>query len=151
MKSLRLTLLRIQPLALTGCSTLSFGQLVCRANPWNWFCSFDRSHWSKAWSEATAATPLEELAIAEALMAIIARVAVRKPITATWCAFRSHKARQRRDGDQRRAGHREVLMRWTATSQPPRGKMVMPFSDLYSKAFGHREPVSSDSHTQRRM
>lgn len=39
-------------------------------------------------------------------------------------------------------------MCWTAISQPPRGgKIGTPFSDLYSKAFGHCEPVSSDSHT----
>ncbi|SUH35915.1 lipoprotein [Salmonella enterica subsp. enterica] len=38
-------------------------------------------------------------------------------------------------------------MCWTAISQPPRGKSVRRLATFTAKAFGHCEPVSSDSHT----
>lgn len=64
MKSLRLTLLALS-LALTGCSTLSSVNWSA-ANPWNWFGSSTEVT-EQGVGELTAATPLEEQAIAEAL------------------------------------------------------------------------------------
>lgn len=64
MKSLRLTLLAL-PLALTGCSTLSSVNWSA-ANPWNWFGSSTEVT-EQGVGALTAATPLEEPAIAEAL------------------------------------------------------------------------------------
>lgn len=64
MKSLRLTLLAL-PLALTGCSTLSSVNWSA-ANPWNWFGSSTEVT-EQGVGALTAATPLEEPAIAKAL------------------------------------------------------------------------------------
>ncbi|ECG8590078.1 RpoE-regulated lipoprotein [Salmonella enterica subsp. salamae] len=146
MKSLRLTLLAL-PLALTGCSTLSSVNWSA-ANPWNWFGS-STTVTEQGVGELTAATPLEEQAIADALDGDYRLRSGMKTdhgnVVRFFEAMKGETVAMVINGEQGTVSRIEVL-----DSDIPSAAGVeigTPFSDLYSKAFGHCESVSSDSHT----
>lgn len=146
MKSLRLTLLAL-PLALTGCSTLSSVNWSA-ANPWNWFGSSTEVT-EQGVGELTAATPLEEQAIAEALDGDYRLRSGMKTDNGNVVRFleamKGDNVAMVINGEQGTVSRIEVLDSDIPTTAGV--KIGTPFSDLYSKAFGHCEPVSSDSHT----
>lgn len=146
MKSLRLTLLAL-PLVLTGCSTLSSVNWSA-ANPWNWFGSSPKVT-EQGVGELTAATPLEEQAIADALDGDYRLRSGMKTdngnVVRFFEAMKDDKVAMVINGEQGTISRIDVL-----DSDIPSAAGVdigTPFSDLYSKAFGHCESVSSDNHT----
>lgn len=146
MKSLRLTLLAL-PLALTGCSTLSSVNWSA-ANPWNWFGSSTKVT-EQGVGELTAATPLEEQAIADALDGDYRLRSGMKTdngnVVRFFEAMKDDKVAMVINGEQGTISRIDVL-----DSDIPSAAGVdigTPFSDLYSKAFCHCESVSSDNHT----
>lgn len=144
MKSLRLTLLAL-PLALTGCSTLSSVNWSA-ANPWNWFGSSTEVT-EQGVGALTAATPLEEPAIAEALDGDYRLRSGMKTdngnVVRFFEAMKGDSVAMVINGEQGTVSRIDVLDSDIPTAAG--GKIGTPFSDLYSKAFGHCEPVSSDS------
>lgn len=140
MKSLRLMLCAM-PLALTGCSTLSSVNWSA-ANPWNWFGSSTEVT-EQGVGALTAATPLNEQAIADALdgdyrlrsgMKIANGNVVR-----FFEAMKDDKVAMVINGEQGTLSRIDVL-----DSDIPSEAGVdvgTPFSDLYSKAFGNCQPL----------
>lgn len=143
MKSLRLMLCAM-PLALTGCSTLSSVNWSA-ANPWNWFGSSTEVT-EQGVGALTAATPLNEQAIADALdgdyrlrsgMKIANGNVVR-----FFEAMKDDKVAMVINGEQGTLSRIDVL-----DSDIPSEAGVdvgTPFSDLYSKAFGNCQPATDD-------
>ncbi|MBN6599834.1 RpoE-regulated lipoprotein [Citrobacter sedlakii] len=143
MKSLRLMLCAM-PLALTGCSTLSSVNWSA-ANPWNWFGSSTEVT-EQGVGALTAATPLNEQAIADALdgdyrlrsgMKIANGNVVR-----FFEAMKDDKVAMVINGEQSTLSRIDVL-----DSDIPSEAGVdvgTPFSDLYSKAFGNCQPATDD-------
>ncbi|CAM6228358.1 RpoE-regulated lipoprotein [Citrobacter sedlakii] len=143
MKSLRLMLCAM-PLALTGCSTLSSVNWSA-ANPWNWFGSSTEVT-EQGVGALTAATPLNEQAIADALdgdyrlrsgMKIANGNVVR-----FFEAMKDDKVAMVINGEQGTLSRIDVL-----DSDIPSETGVdvgTPFSDLYSKAFGNCQPATDD-------
>lgn len=143
MKSLRLMLCAM-PLALTGCSTLSSVNWSA-ANPWNWFGSSTEVT-EQGVGALTAATPLSEQAIADALdgdyrlrsgMKIANGNVVR-----FFEAMKDDKVAMVINGEQGTLSRIDVL-----DSDIPSEAGVdvgTPFSDLYSKAFGNCQPATDD-------
>ncbi|HFK4478060.1 TPA: RpoE-regulated lipoprotein [Citrobacter sedlakii] len=143
MKSLRLMLCAM-PLALTGCSTLSSVNWSA-ANPWNWFGSSTEVT-GQGVGALTAATPLNEQAIADALdgdyrlrsgMKIANGNVVR-----FFEAMKDDKVAMVINGEQGTLSRIDVL-----DSDIPSEAGVdvgTPFSDLYSKAFGNCKPATDD-------
>ncbi|HFK3155325.1 RpoE-regulated lipoprotein [Citrobacter sedlakii] len=143
MKSLRLMLCAM-PLALTGCSTLSSVNWSA-ANPWNWFGSSTEVT-EQGVGALTAATPLNEQAIADALdgdyrlrsgMKIASGNVVR-----FFEAMKDDKVAMVINGEQGTLSRIDVL-----DSDIPSEAGVdvgTPFSDLYSKAFGNCQPATDD-------
>lgn len=143
MKSLRLMLCAM-PLALTGCSTLSSVNWSA-ANPWNWFGSSTEVT-EQGVGALTAATPLNEQAIADALdgdyrlrsgMKIANGNVVR-----FFEAMKDDNVAMVINGEQGTLSRIDVL-----DSDIPSEAGVdvgTPFSDLYSKAFGNCQPATDD-------
>lgn len=143
MKSLRLMLCAM-PLALTGCSTLS-SVYWSAANPWNWFGSSTEVT-EQGVGALTAATPLNEQAIADALdgdyrlrsgMKIANGNVVR-----FFEAMKDDRVAMVINGEQGTLSRIDVL-----DSDIPSEAGVdvgTPFSDLYSKAFGNCQPATDD-------
>lgn len=146
MKSLRLTLLAL-PLALTGCSTLSSVNWSV-ANPWNWFGSSTKVT-EQGVGALTAATPLEEQSIADALDGDYRLRSGMKTdngnVVRFFEAMKGDNVAMVINGEQGTISRIDVLDRDIPSDAGV--EIGTPFSDLYSKAFGHCGSVSSDNHT----
>lgn len=134
MKSLRLTLLAL-PLAVTGCSTLSSVNWSA-ANPWNWFGSSTEVT-EQGVGALTAATPLEEPAIAEALDGDYRLRSGMKTdngnVVRFFEAMKGDSVAMVINGEQGTVSRIDVLDSDIPTAAG--GKIGTPFSDLYSKAL----------------
>lgn len=145
MKSLRLTLCAM-PLVLTGCSTLSSVNWSA-ANPWNWFGSSTEVT-EQGVGALSAATPLNEQAIAEALDGDYRLRSGMKTangnVVRFYEALNGDKVAMVINGEQGTVSRIDVL-----DSDIPSAagvKIGTPFSDLYSKAFGNCQPAAGDDH-----
>ncbi|MET6678720.1 RpoE-regulated lipoprotein [Citrobacter amalonaticus] len=143
MKSLRV-LLCAMPLVLTGCSTLSSVNWSA-ANPWNWFGSSTEVT-EQGVGALTASTPLNEQAIADALDGDYRLRSGMKTengnVVRFFEAMNGDKVAMVIYGEQGNISRIDVL-----DSEIPSDAGVeigTPFSDLYSKAFGHCQPASGD-------
>ncbi|AKE59494.1 RpoE-regulated lipoprotein [Citrobacter farmeri] len=143
MKSLRI-LLCAMPLALTGCSTLSSVNWSA-ANPWNWFGSSTEVT-EQGVGALTASTPLDEQAIADALDGDYRLRSGMKTengnVVRFFEAMNGDKVAMVIQGEQGHISRIDVL-----DSEIPSAAGVevgAPFSDLYSKAFGHCQPAAAN-------
>lgn len=143
MKSLRI-LLCAMPLVLTGCSTLSSVNWSA-ANPWNWFGSSTEVT-EQGVGALTASTPLDEQAIADALDGDYRLRSGMKTengnVVRFFEAINGDKVAMVIHGEQGHISRIDVL-----DSEIPSEAGVevgAPFSDLYSKAFGHCQPAAGD-------
>ncbi|XTZ39487.1 RpoE-regulated lipoprotein [Salmonella enterica] len=136
MKSLRMALC-ILPLALSGCSTLSTVNWSS-AYPWNWFGSAIEMS-EQGVGNLTAATPLNEQAISEALEGNYRlRSGMKTENGAIVRYFEAMKEQQVAlvvNGDKGSISRIDVLDRDIETDRGV--KIGTPFSALYDKAFGH--------------
>lgn len=143
MKSLRI-LLCAMPLALTGCSTLSSVNWSA-ANPWNWFGSSTEVT-EQGVGALTASTPLDEQAITDALDGDYRLRSGMKTengnVVRFFEAMNGDKVAMVIHGEQGHISRIDVL-----DSEIPSEAGVevgAPFSDLYSKAFGHCQPAAAN-------
>ncbi|MFK3706388.1 uncharacterized protein DUF1131 [Raoultella sp. BIGb0138] len=144
MKSLRLLLCAL-PLALTGCSTMSAVNWSA-AYPWNWFGS-SMVVTEQGVGKLTAATPLNEQAISDALGGSYRLRSGMKTangnIVRYYEALKDDKVAMTINGDAGTINRIEVR---DSDIKTDGGVQVgTPFSELYSKAFGHCQKGSSDN------
>ncbi|HCJ6373928.1 RpoE-regulated lipoprotein [Citrobacter sp. RHBSTW-00671] len=143
MKSLRLTLCAI-PLVLTGCSTLSSVNWSA-ANPWNWFGSSTEVT-EQGVGKLTGATTLDEKAIADALDGDYRLRSGMKTnngnVVRFFEAMKGDKLAMVINGDQGTIGRIDVLDSDIASAAGV--EIGTPFSDLYTKAFGHCQKATGD-------
>ncbi|VTM92872.1 RpoE-regulated lipoprotein [Raoultella planticola] len=144
MKSLRLLLCAL-PLALTGCSTMSAVNWSA-AYPWNWFGS-SMEVTEQGVGKLTATTPLNEQAISDALGGSYrlrsGMKAANGNIVRYFEALKDDKVAMTINGDGGTINRIEVRDREIKTD---RGVQVgTPFSELYSKAFGHCQKGANDN------
>ena len=146
MKSLRLLLCAL-PLALTGCSTMSAVNWSA-AYPWNWFGS-SMEVTEQGVGKLTAATPLNEQAISDALGGSYrlrtGMKAANGNIVRYFEALKDDKVAMTINGYGGTINRIEVR---DSEIKTERGVQVgTPFSELYSKAFGHCQKGASDNGT----
>ena len=144
MKSLRLLLCAI-PLALTGCSTMSAVNWSA-AYPWNWFGS-SMEVTEQGVGKLTATTPLNEQAISDALGGSYrlrsGMKAANGNIVRYFEALKDDKVAMTINGDGGTINRIEVR---DSEIKTDRGVQVgTPFSELYSKAFGHCQKGANDN------
>ena len=144
MKSLRLLLCAL-PLALTGCSTMSAVNWSA-AYPWNWFGS-SMEVTEQGVGKLTAATPLNEQAISDALGGSYrlrsGMKAANGNIVRYFEALKDDKVAMTINGDGGTINRIEVR---DSEIKTDRGVQVgTPFSELYSKAFGHCQKGANDN------
>ncbi|WP_434639390.1 RpoE-regulated lipoprotein [Klebsiella sp. I138] len=144
MKSLRLLLCAV-PLALTGCSTLSAVNWSA-AYPWNWFGS-SMEVTEQGVGNLTAATPLNEQAISDALGGSYRLRSGMKTangnIVRYFEALKDDNVAMTINGDAGTINRIEVR---DSEIKTDRGvKVGTPFSELYSKAFGNCQKGASDN------
>ena len=144
MKSLRLLLCAL-PLALTGCSTMSTVNWSA-AYPWNWFGS-SMEVTEQGVGKLTAATPLNEQAISDALGGSYrlrsGMKAANGNIVRYFEALKDDKVAMTINGDGGTINRIEVR---DSEIKTDRGVQVgTPFSELYSKAFGHCQKGVNDN------
>lgn len=144
MKSLRLLLCAL-PLALTGCSTLSSINWSA-AYPWNWFGS-SMEVTEQGVGKLTATTPLNEQAISDALGGSYrlrsGMKAANGNIVRYFEALKDDKVAMTINGDGGTINRIEVR---DSEIKTDRGVQVgTPFSELYSKAFGHCQKGANDN------
>ena len=144
MKSLRLLLCAL-PLALTGCSTMSAVNWSA-AYPWNWFGS-SMEVTEQGVGKLTAATPLNEQAISDALGGSYrlrsGMKAANGNIVRYFEALKDDKVAMTINGDGGTINRIEVR---DSEIKTERGVQVgTPFSELYSKAFGHCQKGANDN------
>lgn len=144
MKSLRLLLCAL-PLALTGCSTMSAVNWSA-AYPWNWFGS-SMEVTEQGVGKLTATTPLNEQAISDALGGSYrlrsGMKAANGNIVRYFEALKDDKVAMTINGDGGTINRIEVRESEIKTD---RGVQVgTPFSELYSKAFGHCQKGANDN------
>ena len=144
MKSLRLLLCAL-PLALTGCSTMSTVNWSA-AYPWNWFGS-SMEVTEQGVGKLTAATPLNEQAISDALGGSYrlrsGMKAANGNIVRYFEALKDDKVAMTINGDGGTINRIEVR---DSEIKTDRGVQVgTPFSELYSKAFGHCQKGANDN------
>ncbi|PJR09142.1 RpoE-regulated lipoprotein [Raoultella ornithinolytica] len=144
MKSLRLLLCAL-PLALTGCSTMSAVNWSA-AYPWNWFGS-SMEVTEQGVGKLTATTPLNEQAISDALGGSYrlrsGMKAANGNIVCYFEALKDDKVAMTINGDGGTINRIEVR---DSEIKTDRGVQVgTPFSELYSKAFGHCQKGANDN------
>ncbi|WP_404655126.1 RpoE-regulated lipoprotein [Raoultella ornithinolytica] len=144
MKSLRLLLCAL-PLALTGCSTMSAVNWSA-AYPWNWFGS-SMEVTEQGVGKLTATTPLNEQAISDALGGSYrlrsGMKAANGNIVRYFEALKDDKVAMTINGDGGTINRIEVR---DSEIKTDRGVQVgTPFSELYSKAFGHCQKGTNDN------
>ncbi|EMX4957647.1 RpoE-regulated lipoprotein [Raoultella planticola] len=144
MKSLRLLLCAL-PLALTGCSTMSAVNWSA-AYPWNWFGS-SMEVTEQGVGKLTATTPLNEQAISDALGGSYrlrsGMKAANGNIVRYFEALKDDKVAMTINGDGGTINRIEVR---DSEIKTDRGVQVgTPFSELYSKAFGHCQKGVNDN------
>lgn len=144
MKSLRLLLCAL-PLALTGCSTMSAVNWSA-AYPWNWFGS-SMEVTEQGVGKLTATTPLDEQAISDALGGSYrlrsGMKAANGNIVRYFEALKDDKVAMTINGDGGTINRIEVR---DSEIKTDRGVQVgTPFSELYSKAFGHCQKGANDN------
>ncbi|HFP9337761.1 TPA: RpoE-regulated lipoprotein [Raoultella planticola] len=144
MKSLRLLLCAL-PLALTGCSTMSVVNWSA-AYPWNWFGS-SMEVTEQGVGKLTATTPLNEQAISDALGGSYrlrsGMKAANGNIVRYFEALKDDKVAMTINGDGGTINRIEVR---DSEIKTDRGVQVgTPFSELYSKAFGHCQKGANDN------
>lgn len=144
MKSLRLLLCAL-PLALTGCSTMSAVNWSA-AYPWNWFGS-SMEVTEQGVDKLTATTPLNEQAISDALGGSYrlrsGMKAANGNIVRYFEALKDDKVAMTINGDGGTINRIEVR---DSEIKTDRGVQVgTPFSELYSKAFGHCQKGANDN------
>lgn len=144
MKSLRLLLCAL-PLALTGCSTMSAVNWSA-AYPWNWFGS-SMEVTEQGVGKLTATTPLNEQAISDALGGSYrlrsGMKAANGNIVRYFEALKDDKVAMTINGDGATINRIEVR---DSEIKTDRGVQVgTPFSELYSKAFGHCQKGANDN------
>ena len=144
MKSLRLLLCAL-PLALTGCSTMSAVNWSA-ADPWNWFGS-SMEVTEQGVGKLTATTPLNEQAISDALGGSYrlrsGMKAANGNIVRYFEALKDDKVAMTINGDGGTINRIEVR---DSEIKTDRGVQVgTPFSELYSKAFGHCQKGANDN------
>lgn len=144
MKSLRLLLCAL-PLALTGCSTMSAVNWSA-AYPWNWFGS-SMEVTEQGVGKLTATTPLNEQAISDALGGSYrlrsGMKATNGNIVRYFEALKDDKVAMTINGDGGTINRIEVR---DSEIKTDRGVQVgTPFSELYSKAFGHCQKGANDN------
>jgi uncharacterized protein DUF1131 len=144
MKSLRLLLCAL-PLALTGCSTMSAVNWSA-AYPWNWFGS-SMEVTEQGVGKLTATTPLNEQAISDALGGSYrlrsGMKAANGNIVRYFEALKDDKVAITINGDGGTINRIEVR---DSEIKTDRGVQVgTPFSELYSKAFGHCQKGANDN------
>ncbi|HHT5686103.1 TPA: RpoE-regulated lipoprotein [Raoultella ornithinolytica] len=144
MKSLRLLLCAL-PLALTGCSTMSAVNWSA-AYPWNWFGS-SMEVTEQGVGKLTATTPLNEQAISDALGGSYrlrsGMKAANGNIVRYFEALKDDKVAMTINGDGGTINRIEVR---DSEIKADRGVQVgTPFSELYSKAFGHCQKGANDN------
>lgn len=144
MKSLRLLLCAL-PLALTGCSTMSAVNWPA-AYPWNWFGS-SMEVTEQGVGKLTATTPLNEQAISDALGGSYrlrsGMKAANGNIVRYFEALKDDKVAMTINGDGGTINRIEVR---DSEIKTDRGVQVgTPFSELYSKAFGHCQKGANDN------
>ncbi|MGQ4644363.1 RpoE-regulated lipoprotein [Raoultella ornithinolytica] len=144
MKSLRLLLCAL-PLALTGCSTMSAVNWSA-AYPWNWFGS-SMEVTEQGVGKLTATTPLSEQAISDALGGSYrlrsGMKAANGNIVRYFEALKDDKVAMTINGDGGTINRIEVR---DSEIKTDRGVQVgTPFSELYSKAFGHCQKGANDN------
>ncbi|EMF0717485.1 RpoE-regulated lipoprotein [Citrobacter freundii] len=143
MKSLRLTLCAI-PLVLTGCSTLSSVNWSA-ANPWNWFGSSTEVT-EQGVGTLTGATTLDEKTIADALDGDYRLRSGMKTdngnVVRFYEAMKGDKVAMVINGDQGTINRIDVLD--SGISSAAGVEIGTPFSDLYTKAFGHCQKATGD-------
>ncbi|MCS7491651.1 RpoE-regulated lipoprotein [Raoultella planticola] len=144
MKSLRLLLCAL-PLALTGCSTMSAVNWSA-ACPWNWFGS-SMEVTEQGVGKLTATTPLNEQAISDALGGSYrlrsGMKAANGNIVRYFEALKDDKVAMTINGDGGTINRIEVR---DSEIKTDRGVQVgTPFSELYSKAFGHCQKGANDN------
>ena len=144
MKSLRLLLCAL-PLALTGCSTMSAVNWSA-AYPWNWFGS-SMEVTEQGVGKLTATTQLNEQAISDALGGSYrlrsGMKAANGNIVRYFEALKDDKVAMTINGDGGTINRIEVR---DSEIKTDRGVQVgTPFSELYSKAFGHCQKGANDN------
>ena len=144
MKSLRLLLCAL-PLALTSCSTMSAVNWSA-AYPWNWFGS-SMEVTEQGVGKLTATTPLNEQAISDALGGSYrlrsGMKAANGNIVRYFEALKDDKVAMTINGDGGTINRIEVR---DSEIKTDRGVQVgTPFSELYSKAFGHCQKGANDN------
>jgi len=144
MKSLRLLLCAL-PLALTGCSTMSAVNWSA-AYPWNWFGS-SMEVTEQGVGKLTATTPLNAQAISDALGGSYrlrsGMKAANGNIVRYFEALKDDKVAMTINGAGGTINRIEVR---DSEIKPDRGVQVgTPFSELYSKAFGHCQKGANDN------
>lgn len=144
MKLLRLLLCAL-PLALTGCSTMSAVNWSA-AYPWNWFGS-SMEVTEQGVGKLTATTPLNEQAISDALGGSYrlrsGMKAANGNIVRYFEALKDDKVAMTINGDGGTINRIEVR---DSEIKTDRGVQVgTPFSELYSKAFGHCQKGANDN------
>ena len=144
MKSLRILLCAL-PLALTGCSTMSAVNWSA-AYPWNWFGS-SMEVTEQGVGKLTATTPLNEQAISDALGGSYrlrsGMKAANGNIVRYFEALKDDKVAMTINGDGGTINRIEVR---DSEIKTDRGVQVgTPFSELYSKAFGHCQKGANDN------
>ena len=144
MKSLRLLLCAL-PLALTGCSTMSAVNWSA-AYPWNWFGS-SMEVTEQGVGKLTATTPLNEQAISDALGGSYrlrsGMKAANGNIVRYFEALKDDKVAMTINGDGGTINRIEVR---DSEIKTDRGVQVgTPFSELYSKTFGHCQKGANDN------
>ena len=144
MKSLRLLLCAL-PLALTGCSTMSAVNWSA-AYPWNWFGS-SMEVTEQGVGKLTATTQLNEQAISDALGGSYrlrsGMKAANGNIVRYFEALKDDKVAMTINGDGGTINRIEVR---DSEIKTDRGVQAgTPFSELYSKAFGHCQKGANDN------
>ena len=143
MKSLRLILCAM-PLVLTGCSTLSLVNWSA-ANPWNWFGSSTEVT-EQGVGKLTAATPLNEKSIADALDGDYRLRSGMKTNNGNVVRFyevmKDSSVAMIINGDQGTISRIDVLD--SDISSASGVEIGTPFSDLYTKAFGNCQKATGD-------
>ena len=144
MKSLRLFLCAL-PLALTGCSTMSSVNWSA-AYPWNWFGSSTEVT-EQGVGNLTAATPLSEQAISDALGSSYRLRSGMKTangnIVRYFEALKDDKVALTINGESGTISRIDV--RDSNIKAASGVKIGTPFSDIYSKAFGNCQKGSNDN------